>query len=483
MAELLWRYVRGELRRGASASEIDAFEPAAVRAIHAAWADITLELHAALLAPNVEVCSEPGASGTLAGFASDEARSTGRYTWQRLFRGLALADPQAAEAMAVSWAADGGKTGATALAATAVAILLSSEPAAWRRLATAVQANAALGREVAAAIADDRHEVGLVGELDERELSDLYVWLASVYPPEDDEPEQLGASWVTPSTQARRWRDGVLTAVANRGTDDAVLALSGLHARFPSRVIVLSNLVRARVAAFATAWRPPSAGEVQALLEDARRRLVRSGEELAHLIQEALEAIELELVRTGQLLWDRLPKVDGQTRPWAPKPEAALTAFLAHDLELRLHDRGVAVYREVLVKQTDPYGAGDRPDILVEATTRVGNTSSPMVHRVAIEVKGSWNADVLTAQRAQLALRYLPEAQTGVGMYVVGWYPKELWDPADYRRSDVATSTKEELAAELSAQAAKIGSTTAFVVRPFVLTVPRPAPNSDADTA
>ena len=270
--------------------------------------------------------------------------------------------------------------------------------------------------------------------------------------------------------------------MANRGTEDAVRVLSGLHQRFPSRIIVLSNLVRARLAAFATAWEPPTAAEVQALFEDVRRRLVRSGDELALLVQDALKAIEADLLRTGQLLWDRLPKLDAGPRPWAPKPEAALSAFLAHDLELRLQDRSVAVHREVLVKQTDPYGAGDRPDILVEAISRASDITRPVVYRVAIEVKGSWNADVLTAQREQLALRYLPEVGTGVGLYVVGWYPVELWDVSDYRRARVAKPSSDELLTDLTRQAHEIRTTTPFTVTPIVLTVPRPAAGDVAGT-
>lgn len=482
MAELLPRYVRGELRRGASVSELEAFDLAAVQAIQAAWTEIIVELYAALLPLDAAVSSVADPSHPLTGFSSDEERSRGRSAWQQLFRGLALADPPAAEVLATSWAAMDGDAGVKSLAATAIVVLLSTDGAAWRRLVATVQADQVLGREVAAAIVGGHYDVALLAELDERELGDLYVWLATVYPPERDEPEHLGVSWVTPAAQARHFRDGVLTAIANRATEDAVLVLSSLREQFPSRIIVLSNLVRARLGVFASAWEPPSAAEVQSLLENARRRLVRSGEELALLIHEALQAVEVEFCRTGQLLWDRLPKVDGAPRPWVPKPEAALSTFLAHDLQLRLHDRGVAVNREVLVKQTDPYGAGDRPDILVEATTRVENASIPVVHRVAIEVKGSWNRDVLTAQRDQLALRYLPEAQTGVGLYVVGWYPKELWDPADYRRGRVAKATREELFAELSAQASEIRSTTAVVVTPVVLAVPRPAPNGPADT-
>ena len=53
---------------------------------------------------------------------------------------------------------------------------------------------------------------------------------------------------------------------------------------------------------------------------------------------------------------------------WQPKPESALSAYLAHELTLRLRGRGVAVNREVLIKPSNAYGAGERTDIKAEAT-------------------------------------------------------------------------------------------------------------------
>jgi len=472
VAALLVRYVRGELRRGSSASEVEAFDATSVRALQETWVELVKELHTSLLA--TDDASSAGGVEHLSGFSSDDARSTANYAWQRMFRCLASSDPTVAENLATSWARAVDSANARDLSATAVTVLLEVNASAWRQLDPILRADDELGRSVAASIASGHGDVGLLAALDETELGDLYQWLAKVYPPDSDPPEQTGVSWATREAQARRWRDSVLTAIANRGADESVRVLSRLHDRFPSRIVVLSNLIRARITAFATAWVPPTPAEVQALLEDARRRLVRSAGELALLIREALEAIETDFIHTGQLLWDRLPKVSDGTRPWVPKPEAALSAFLAHDLRLRLHDRGVAVHREVLVKPTDPYGAGDRPDILVEAFARDQAVTSTSVHRVAIEVKGSWNRDVLTAQHDQLARRYLPEAGTGTGLYVVGWYPTELWHESDYRRSQVRTPTSDELLRTLSAQAEVINRSEGLLVASVVLVVPRP---------
>ncbi|MFG2544053.1 hypothetical protein ACGFOM_16600 [Streptomyces sp. NPDC048594] len=58
----------------------------------------------------------------------------------------------------------------------------------------------------------------------------------------------------------------------------------------------------------------------------------------------------------------------------------------------------------MLIHPTDPYGAGDRTDLFVEA----------------------------------MSGRYLPEAGTDVGIYIVGWYPIELWNATGDNRKTQA---------------------------------------------
>ena len=82
-------------------------------------------------------------------------------------------------------------------------------------------------------------------------------------------------------------------------------------------------------------------------------------------------------------------------------------------------------HREVLILPRDAYGAGDRPDVLVQADATRGDslpTDGPIVAKrltVAIEIKDAWNRDLMTSQRTQLATRYLPAANTDAGLYLV----------------------------------------------------------------
>jgi hypothetical protein len=103
----------------------------------------------------------------------------------------------------------------------------------------------------------------------------------------------------------------------------------------------------------------------------------------------------------------------------------------------------------------------------------------PTTFRVAIELKGAWNDETLAAQDEQLAAHYLPAVNTGVGLYIVGWFPLEQWDGNDGPRKAAAKhETAEKLLDELTRQASEIALNRGFAVTPIVLTIPRPVPSS-----
>lgn len=68
--------------------------------------------------------------------------------------------------------------------------------------------------------------------------------------------------------------------------------------------------------------------------------------------------------------------------------------------------------------QIDRYG---RTDIQIEANYR-WDTSAAKKVTVIIETKGCWNEGVNTAQRTQLADRYLRRDRTAAGIYLVGYF-------------------------------------------------------------
>ncbi len=95
--------------------------------------------------------------------------------------------------------------------------------------------------------------------------------------------------------------------------------------------------------------------------------------------------------------------------------------------------------------------------------------------KVVIEVKGSWNKEVPTSQAEQLAGRYLPDAGTDIGIYMVGWYPIKLWDvTGDNRKTQAKKLQMCTLRVHLLDQAASLSQAGGVHVRLVVINIPRP---------
>lgn len=322
---------------------------------------------------------------------------------------------------------------------------------------------------------------GLLASLTAAELAKSYEMLSQILPPEED---QLiaGAHWVSPDERARRFRDELITLLASGGTEAGLLELARLSVAYPERLMIRSALLQARFAFFATAWIPPGPDEVAQLMADAERRLVRSDGELLQLVVHTLRLIEREYNSHADLLWDRVPKrfLGGRLDQdgWLPKPEASLSGYLAHELTIRLQGRGMAVNREVLVRPTDTYGAGERTDILVEAVTSTsqGDYFRPNRLALVIEVKGAWNPGLLVEQRTQLAERYMPEVNAGAGIYLVGWFPLEQWAAIRQQgRGRAAAHRPAALDALLREQSEQISDDLGHLVMPVRMVFNRPA--------
>jgi len=390
----------------------------------------------------------------------------------------------------------------------AVVLLHANARTHWPTVLATVRADADWGDDLAVTLANHRADSPLTDQLDEAGLAELYVWLAERYPPETD-ATITGAHWIRPEEQVRRWRDNVAQILAGRGSAEAVRQLAGLVDRWPDRTSLKAHLLYAEERQQEAAWIPPTPAELHALLADRRRRLVRNATRLSDLIVDALREVARSVPQHGQLLWDMHRVLQEPTESnestghaaggtastgqrqyqvfWRPKDEHALSAYLKDQLELRLASSAVVVNREVLVRQTSPSGAGDRVDLLVEATALPGvptaaiATAEPGFHavRVVIEVKGCWNPQLLTAIRNQLANDYLPEASARHGVYVVGWYPVEQWnDPDDQRRTSTARRDRDGTAMELKGEATDLFRARGLDVRVVVIDVPRPSPSS-----
>jgi hypothetical protein len=369
--------------------------------------------------------------------------------------------------------APGAGEGALQAGRAAAIGLATGDPGRWSQLAGRLDAAPALFREV---LCDLAHDPGpLMDRLTEYKLGDLWEHLARHWPYQPG-----GTSWssgfVGRDEQARHWRDGVLSAIALRGTANAVRVLRQLAASHPG-LLSLDDLTReAEELRLGQDWSPVRAEELTRLLEDSTTRLVRSSADLAGLIHRAILEAASTLVRTGQLLWD-VHRQD-RTEIWRPKSEVAFGTWLAEQLRASLVRGGVVISREVRVWETTTQH-GLAVDIQADAPVIGGRQDEPALCR--IELKGNWHTELMTAMRTQLADDYLIPEGLRHGIYVTAWFDTHLWnDSADDRRRTARSRNRDTTTVELASQAERLRD-LGLDVRSAVVYIPRPAPSARRD--
>ncbi len=492
LAHRLTQVVRAELTEARQPIELNPVDPRWAAELRMSMEHLATELSACLgLGPKAAAKAEAGSPASedhpMLLPDSDEARAAALRTWQSILVALLTTDSRIVHAVIDSSldSLPGTPVAAQAAVLAAQALLTADAEVHWPRVKTFTATDRDLGRRLAEACARTGTE-RIQSSLSEARVADLYLWLVGLYDPEEDQPLR-GARWISDDEQAREWRDRLLPELSRRATAEAVHQLRQLARVYPDRLSIAAALVAAIKQHAAVSWSQVRTEDVIRLLQDPARRVIRTSTDLLDLAQEALEDMSQELPSHCELLWDRTPgksprkpSADNPVIPdvWRPKPEAALCAYLTHELTLRLAGHRVAVNREVLIHPTDPYGAGDRTDLLVEALPAPGdnlNIASSGSVKLVIEVKGAWNDEVPTAQEEQLARRYLPEAGTDAGIYIVGWYPIELWNATgDGRKTQAKKLQPDTLLNDLRDQATSLSQAGPFHVRPMVINVPRP---------
>jgi hypothetical protein len=413
-----------------------------------------------------------------------EARTTAISIWADLLAALVTADDPRANGIATDALAHASTgTAERALAVRAGRILLRHDPARfWQLTSTAARTDDDFGRELALACASRDTRELILGRLDEHQLADNHRWLTTLFPPTTD-TERHERAQITPLDEIRSWCLDSVRTLGQRATRASIDQLRQLAHDHPDDLEIAAALINARRRVQATQWADTTVDNITEILTDPTRRLIRSNTELAQLLLDTLTDIANDLPAHGELLWNHTPtrtrKSSGTTpETWSPKFEAALSAYLAHELKTRLHGRGIVINREVLIHPRDAYGAGDRTDILVQTTTRPNTTNDTAATRqftVVIEIKPTWNRDLTTSQETQLVRRYLPEANTDTGIYLVGHYPLDQWTAQDYRKTD-AKKVPTDILTQLQDQARRLNRELSIHTTPFIMTIPRPQP-------
>jgi hypothetical protein len=298
--------------------------------------------------------------------------------------------------------------------------------------------------------------------LDECEVA--WLWEASdrLFPPSED-PVLRGVHAVGSRESAGHFRDRLLPALADRGTDEAIAALDLLALRRPEYPWIRRLWAEARRRNARDAWTPIDLDLLLTLWLDPSKQLIGWSGDLLAAVVSALEKVQVTLTDSpnpeASLLWNHGPKCEN----CQPKSEDELNDYIA----ARLRDRlpSLVVSREVEVNRRAPRGIGERPDLLVSAAT--GRSGEGPV-QVAIEGKGCWNAEVLTGAEVQLRDRYMAQMPASSGLLLAYWFePEHLSAPRPWTR-DPTRADRHALRVHLESEADRL-STQEAPMAAFVL--------------
>ncbi len=346
-------------------------------------------------------------------------------------------------------------------------LVLHAPDCGWETLRPLFSENIDLGREIWMKLGNDpMRDRSALFRLPPSALADLFIWLERSMP-WDELPDRSETGHYTPTPledlDSLRW--GLINYLANAGTHEACDALRQAVRALDEPAALHWRLREAEQNLRKKTFPWPSPADVLQLLDQApRARLVRSEAEMLEVVIESLGRLQEELqgeTPAVQDLWNVYAK------KWRPKDENGLSDYVKRFLDRDLARSGVIVNREVEIRRKlgDDGAPGERTDIHVNA--RVPQTGEELT--VIIEVKGCWNDELRTAMETQLVNRYLHDNRCRHGLYLVGWFICQQWDPDDRRRRAPSRSQKANLEASLAAQSRELSVGQDLKVKALVL--------------
>jgi hypothetical protein len=328
-------------------------------------------------------------------------------------------------------------------------VLLQQNPReSWDRIWQAIQSDEEFGKKlVGRATHQKLGSLPLTQVLGEEELGQLLKWLFQRYPVQE---ETKDSGPVTDLFSTHRFRDALLVRLVSYGTPKAITILGELEKLVPE-VRWKYYLLAANDKILETSWVPTRTGIVLEVLRDSNRRYVRNAAQLLEVVDEALDRISVQLRAEAPMVDELWNYTTGRQRRFWPKDEAFLSKWLKNRLQAEIIKSNVIIAREVEIR---PHveARGERTDLYI--ASRVAGAASNPEAVVILEVKGCWNKDVKTAMRTQLAERYLRNNFYTHGVYLVGWYATNLWEPKDKRRHTIPFATVSALSNYCKRQAA-----------------------------
>ncbi len=299
----------------------------------------------------------------------------------------------------------------------------------------------------------------------ENDLAELFILLVDLFPYSDDPPPPQG--FVSARQQITEVKSNVFRVIKYRKTSAGIDALTTIAGKFPELEWIRWSIPEAQQLMLEHNWNPPKVSEVYALFSDNGKRIVNSEGDLLSVVLESLERLQSRIQDNARMaklnFWNE--NKNGQKVVYRPKDEPAFSRVVVDELQRDLDSLGIIINRETRIN------IGDQTDIRIDAVSRENNDKLTVI----IECKGCWNSDLDSAMKNQLVDRYLNSAACRHGIYLVGWYHCDQWDPncpknekkkGKHRHTQNIADTLKELK-ESSSQLSK----TPLVVDSFILDV------------
>ncbi|WP_139488089.1 NACHT domain-containing protein [Brevibacillus dissolubilis] len=349
-------------------------------------------------------------------------------------------------------------------------LFMDTSDASWDVSWPIFQHDPEFGREVITGIARNKSSYRGYSHFNERQLSELYIWMVEQFPFKEDptfDNENMGHV-VTPREKVAEFRDNIIRVLENRGTVQAYEELARIQTVFPELTWLKYSIYEAKSTALRHEWIPPNPVDIITLADHAGFGLVQSGEQLLDILIEVFNKIQEDL--NGQTpeigtLWDEWGK-RGEKKS-KPISENDFSDFITRHLQRELERKGVIINREVEIKSSRYKYGGERTDIHVNAVTKDRTNDQFKNITVIIEVKGNWHPDLKTAMENQLAERYLKGNHHQYGLYLVGWFESNYWIDED-RKKKVPKMTIDQAREFFNGQATNL-SKNGLKIRPFVM--------------
>lgn len=344
---------------------------------------------------------------------------------------------------------------------TAVVLAVNDSAKAWPRVHELMGRFPRLAKDIIREFSVHRESIW-ISKLDASQAGELFETAEKHFPIAEDPSldDQRGNYPVR--AQIADWRNNIVRILQAMASADSVRVLSEISARRPRMLGFKKTLREAQQALLAQSWLPPSPAGIVQMSGDQARRWVRSDSDLRDVVVASLDRAQAALQgvhpRVGSL-WN--------TDPVTPKPENHLSDWLRDFLREDLKGKGVLVDRETEVRSGPKNKMGEAVDIQVNAVAGDRVEGAPIVS-LMIEVKGCWHRNVLTEIETKLADRYL-DPKRRYGLYVVGCFASEQWDPSDYRKKACSRFDRAELSKKLDVEPARINHEKEVRITPLVL--------------